>query len=105
MLGYCCPNNNSLLSWSENGAEAQLATATVVPLCDGQLEDSAKQNEVAIAKRYGQTNSHTTRTVPRQFIMCLSPYKDVLWPCHAILGSPACLRNLIKLVWIITYSE
>ena len=24
VLGYCCPNNNSLLSWSENRAEAQL---------------------------------------------------------------------------------
>ena len=24
MLVYCCPNNNSLLSWSENRAEAQL---------------------------------------------------------------------------------
>ena len=22
VLGYCCPNNNSLLSWSENGAVA-----------------------------------------------------------------------------------
>ena len=24
VLGYCCPNNNSLLSWSENRAESQL---------------------------------------------------------------------------------
>ena len=28
-----------------------------------------------------------------------------MWPCHALLGSPACLRNFIKLVWIIAYSE
>ena len=27
--------------------------------------------------------------------------ENLAWPCHALLGSPACLRNFFELVWII----